>query len=62
VTDGWVVVVTPTARREVRRLDPQIKRCVLVALDDLIADPRGGKLRASSLGTTSFVCASGTGA
>jgi mRNA interferase RelE/StbE len=45
VTDGWVVVVTPTARRDVRRLDPQIRRRVLGALDELIDDPRGGKLR-----------------
>jgi mRNA interferase RelE/StbE len=45
LSSRWVVIVTPTARREVRRLDPQIKRRVEAALDLAAIDPDSIRLR-----------------
>jgi mRNA interferase RelE/StbE len=39
LSEQWVLIVTPTARRDVRRLDPPIKRRVEEALDRLVKDP-----------------------
>ncbi|MGH2853495.1 MAG: type II toxin-antitoxin system RelE family toxin [Solirubrobacteraceae bacterium] len=41
----WVVILTPAARRDVRRLDSQIKRRVEATLDRLANDPESGRLR-----------------
>lgn len=42
----WSVEITRTAARDLRRLDPPIRRRVLAALGDLAADPhRPGALR-----------------
>jgi mRNA interferase RelE/StbE len=45
LSSRWVVILTPTARREVRRLDPQIKRRVEAALDRVASDPDSSQLR-----------------
>ncbi|MGH3262678.1 MAG: type II toxin-antitoxin system RelE family toxin [Trebonia sp.] len=45
MTDRWAVILTPTARRDVRRLDREIKRRVEHALDELSADPAAARLR-----------------
>jgi len=44
VTNGWRLDVTPSARRDLRRLDPPIRRRVLEALDQLAADPLAASL------------------
>lgn len=44
MTGGWRVEITPPARRDVRRLDPPVRRRVLDALDRLVADPLAGDL------------------
>ena len=43
--ERWSYVVTPPARRDLRRLDPPIMRRILVALDRFVADPRAGDIR-----------------
>jgi mRNA interferase RelE/StbE len=45
LSDRWVVVLTPSARRDVGRLDRQVKRRVEEALDRLAADPDAVELR-----------------
>jgi mRNA interferase RelE/StbE len=45
LSDRWVVILTPTARRDIRRLDRQVKRRVGQALDRLAADPTAAQLR-----------------
>ena len=45
MSSRWAVIVTPTARRDVRRLDPQVKRRVEAALDQVAIDPDSGHLR-----------------
>lgn len=37
--------VTPRARRDIRQLDPPIRRRILAALDALAADPQNAPLR-----------------
>jgi mRNA interferase RelE/StbE len=44
VTNGWRLDITPPARRDLRRLDPPIRRRVLEALDELAADPLAANL------------------
>jgi mRNA interferase RelE/StbE len=44
VTAGWRVVVTPPARRDLRRVDPPIRRRVGHALDRLVAEPPTGDI------------------
>jgi mRNA interferase RelE/StbE len=44
LTAGWRLDVTPPARRDLRRLDPPIRRRVLEALDQLAADPLTAQL------------------
>jgi mRNA interferase RelE/StbE len=45
VSDAWRVELTPAARRDLRRLDPQVRRRVLDALDGLSAQPPRGNIR-----------------
>jgi len=46
LSDGpWSYVVTPPARRDLRRLDPPVQRRVLGALDSFVANPRAGDIR-----------------
>ena len=44
MTNGWRLEITPAARRELRRLDPPIRRRILEALDQLAADPLAANL------------------
>ena len=44
MTTGWHVEVTPRARRDLRNLDPPIRRRVLDALDRVTGDPPAGDL------------------
>jgi mRNA interferase RelE/StbE len=45
LSDRWVVILTPSARRDVGRLDRPVKRRVEEALDRLAADPAAVELR-----------------
>jgi mRNA interferase RelE/StbE len=45
VSDAWRVELTPAARRDLRRLDPQIRRRVIDAFDGLSAQPPRGNIR-----------------
>jgi mRNA interferase RelE/StbE len=45
VSDAWSVELTPAARRDLRRLDPQVRRRVIDALDGLSAQPPQGDIR-----------------
>lgn len=45
MSDDWAVVLTPSARRDIRRLDRQISRRVEHALDQLAANPASAELR-----------------
>ena len=42
MTAGWRVEFAPRAERDLRRLDPPIRRRILDALDRLVADPPAG--------------------
>ncbi len=44
MTAGWRVEITPPARRDLRRIDPPIRRRVLDELDRLVADPPTGNV------------------
>lgn len=44
MTSGWRLDVTPPARRDLRRLDPPVRRRVAEALDRLVADPPTGDI------------------
>jgi mRNA interferase RelE/StbE len=41
----WSYVVTPPARRDLRRLDPPVKRRIVAALDHFVVDPHSGDIR-----------------
>jgi mRNA interferase RelE/StbE len=43
--ERWSYIVTPPARRDLRRLDPPIKRRIVAALDRFVADPHAGDIR-----------------
>jgi mRNA interferase RelE/StbE len=43
--ERWSYIVTPPARRDLRRLDPPIKRRIIDALDRFVANPRAGDIR-----------------
>ncbi len=43
--EDWRVELTPAARRDLRRLDPQIRRRVIDALDGLSAQSPRGDIR-----------------
>lgn len=45
MNDRWVVILTPSARRDVGRLDRQVKRRVEEALYRLADDPGAAELR-----------------
>jgi mRNA interferase RelE/StbE len=45
VSDAWRVELTPAARRDLRRLDPQVRRRVIDAFDGLGAQPPRGNIR-----------------
>jgi hypothetical protein len=45
LSDDWVVVLTPSARRDTRRLDRQVSRRIEQALDQLAANPTSANLR-----------------
>jgi mRNA interferase RelE/StbE len=45
LSSRWFVIVTPTARRDLRRLDLQVKRRVESVLDQLATDPNSSHLR-----------------
>lgn len=42
---GWRVELSRSARRDLKRLDPPVRRRVLAALDGLSADPPQGDIR-----------------
>jgi mRNA interferase RelE/StbE len=42
LTAGWRLEFAPHARRDLRRLDPPVRRCILDALDRLVAEPPVG--------------------
>jgi mRNA interferase RelE/StbE len=44
LTAGWRLEVTPPARRDLRRLDPPVRRRVAEALNRLVADPSSGDI------------------
>ncbi len=43
--ERWTYVITPPARRDLRRLDRQIKQRVVDALDRFVANPQAGDTR-----------------
>ena len=43
--DPWTYVITPPARRDLRRLDRPVKRRIVDALDSFVMDPRAGDTR-----------------
>lgn len=43
--EPWTYLVTPPARRDLRRLDRPIKRRIVDALDNFVANPRAGDTR-----------------
>ena len=45
MSDAWRVELTPAARRDLRRLDPQVRRRVIKALDGLSTQPPRGDIR-----------------
>jgi mRNA interferase RelE/StbE len=44
LTAGWRIEITPPARRDLKRLDPPIRRRITAALRALVADPSSGEL------------------
>jgi mRNA interferase RelE/StbE len=46
----WRLHITPRARRDIRQLDPPIRRRILDALDVVATDPRSAPLRRLSGG------------
>ena len=44
--ERWSYIVTPSARRDLRRLDPPIKQRIVAALDRFVADPYAGDIPA----------------
>ena len=45
MSDRWSVILTPAARRDIGRLDGQVKRRVEEALDRLASAPASAELR-----------------
>jgi mRNA interferase RelE/StbE len=43
--DGWRVEFARAAQRDLRRLDPPIRRRVLAAIEGLLADPPHGDIK-----------------
>jgi len=42
VTAGWRLTITPPARRDLRRVDPPVRKRVGDALNRLVGDPPAG--------------------
>jgi mRNA interferase RelE/StbE len=42
---AWSYSVTPPARRDLRRLDPPVRRRIVDALDQFVANPRAADTR-----------------
>jgi len=42
---GWSYEATLPARRDLKRLDPPVRRRIVDALDRFVADPRAGDIR-----------------
>jgi mRNA interferase RelE/StbE len=45
LTDGWSYEITPPARRDLKRLDPPVRRRIVEALDRFIDDPGRADIR-----------------
>jgi mRNA interferase RelE/StbE len=45
LTEPWSYAVTPPARRDLRRLDPPVRRRIVDALDRFVADPFAADIR-----------------
>jgi mRNA interferase RelE/StbE len=45
LSDPWSYTVTPPARRDLRRLDPPVRRRIVDGLDRFVADPFSGDIR-----------------
>jgi len=45
LTNPWTVILTPSARRDVGRLDRPVKRRIEEALDRVATDPAAAQLR-----------------
>lgn len=43
--NAWHIEIAPRARRDIKRLDPQVRRRVLAAVKGLIADPPEGDIK-----------------
>jgi len=43
--EQWSYIVMPPARRDLKRLDPPVKRRIVEALDRFILDPHAGDIR-----------------
>jgi len=42
---GWSYEATPPARRDLKRLDPPVRRRIVDVLDRFVVDPRAGDIR-----------------
>lgn len=42
---GWSYETTPPARRDLKRLDPQVRRRIVDALDRFVGNPRAADIR-----------------
>jgi mRNA interferase RelE/StbE len=45
LSTGWSYEATPPARRDLKRLDPPVRRRIVDALDRFVDDPRTGDIR-----------------
>jgi mRNA interferase RelE/StbE len=45
LSEPWSYAVTPPARRDVRRLEPPVRRRVVKSLDEFVADPFSSDIR-----------------
>lgn len=45
MSESWSYAVTPQARRDLRRLDPPVKRRIVDALDRFVEDPFAADIR-----------------
>jgi mRNA interferase RelE/StbE len=45
LSEPWTYAVTPPARRDLRRLDPPVRRRIIDTLDRFVANPFGGDIR-----------------
>jgi mRNA interferase RelE/StbE len=42
---SWSYKATPSARRDLKRLDPPVRRRIVDALDRFVVEPRAGDIR-----------------